>query len=151
MKSDSTQPAPEPSLTAGHDATVPEAAPRSPAPRLVFDEELAARGADAWRALDATSPDAAADERILHELAAKQFPLALLLHELEAQLATRMVLVMDDPRLALALAKVLEQTVSMASAMSRRVQATLSTAASLRAQRRFLKIHGRAPVSRDED
>lgn len=118
--------------------------------RLPIDEKLVSRGDAAQRALDEVCPGGAADERILHELVAKQLPIALMLHDLEEQLATRMLNLMDDPRLALAIAKVLRETAVMASAMSKRVQATLSTAASLRAQRRFLTLHGRVPESNRE-
>lgn len=118
--------------------------------RLPLDERLVERGRAAREALDEVCPDAAPDERILNELVAKQLPIALLLHELEEQLAARIMIVMDDSRMALAVAKVLRETAAMASAMSKRVQSTLSTAASLRAQRRFLTLHGRAPESKND-
>jgi hypothetical protein len=137
------------------DAPPPEGPGSKPTParsgrRLPLDERLVERGREARRALDQVCPDAAPDERILNELVAKQLPVALLLHELEEQLAARIMVVMDDPRIALAVAKVLRETAAMASAMTKRVQSTLSTAASLRAQRRFLTLHGRAPESKND-
>ncbi len=140
-----TDQAPEPSPKA---AVPPER--RIGPPRLPLDESLAAKGDQARRALDSASPEAAPDERILHELVAKQLPIVLLLHELEEQLAIRIKLSLDDPRLAFAVAKVLRETVMMASAMSKRVQGTLSTAASLRAQRRFLAVHAVPRGSSDD-
>lgn len=131
------------------DPPKPKSTPTRPV-RLPIDERLVERGQAARKALDEVCPDAAPDERILNELVAKQLPVALLLHELEEQLAARMMAVMDDPRLALAVAKVLHDTAAMASAMSKRVQSTLSTAASLRAQRRFLALHGRAPEAKSD-
>jgi hypothetical protein len=101
-------------------------------------------------ALDEVCPAAAADERILHELVAKQLPIALMLHDLEEQLVARMLTLMDNPQLVLAVAKILRETVTMSSAMSKRIQAILSTAASLRAQRRFLALQGRAQESRGD-
>lgn len=129
-------------------ANAEKAAPRLR--RLPVDEHLAKRGDEARRALDEAAPSAAADERILHELVAKQLPVALMLHDLEAQLAVRLGLVIDDPKLALAVAKTLRETIAMASAMSKRIQSTLSTAATLRAQRRFLALHGRLPESKSD-
>lgn len=107
-----------------------------------MEARITARGTAAQQALDQASPDAAADERILHELVAKQLPIALMLHELEEQLASRIMGVMDEPHLALAVSKVLHETCMLASAMTKRIQGTLSTAASLRAQRRFLALQG---------
>ena len=116
--------------------------------RLPIDDEVLERGRAARRALDDASPEAAADERILHELVAKQLPVALMLHDLEEQLAVRMLAIMDNPQLVLALAKILRDTSVIASSMSKRIQASLSTAASLRAQRRFLALHQHAPESK---
>lgn len=132
-------------------AVPPEAVKEPPRlRRLPVDELLMKRGGEARRALDEAAPAAAADERILHELVAKQLPIALMLHDLEEQLAARLGVVIDDPKLALVVAKILHETVAMASAMSKRIQGTLSTAAALRAQRRFLVLHGRASGSSDD-
>ena len=119
-------------------------APRGPARtrRLPLDEKLVSRGHAAQQALDEVCPGGAADERILHELVAKQLPIALMLHDLEEQLATRMMNLMDDPSLALAVVRVLRETSILASAATKRIQSTLSTASSLRAQHRFLTLQG---------
>lgn len=135
----------------GSVAAAPSAAPRGDAVRsrrLPIEDDVLERGRAARRALDEVSPEAAADERILHELVAKQLPVALMLHDLEEQLAVRMLAMMDNPQLVLALAKILRDTSVIASSMSKRIQAILSTAASLRAQRRFLAIHQHAPESK---
>lgn len=139
-----------PSFSTGTPEPAPSAQAPSRARRLPIDTELVSRGEQARRALDDVCPAAAADERILHELVAKQLPIALMLHELEEQLVARMLTLMDNPQLVLAVAKILRETVTMSSAMSKRIQAILSTAASLRAQRRFLAVHGRAPESRGD-
>lgn len=132
----------EHSVDASESPSVSETVPSEPARRrrLAIDPHVSGRGTAARQALDESSPDAAADERILHELVAKQLPIALMLHDIEEQLAMRILNLMDDPRLALAIAKVLHETSILASATTKRIQSTLSTAASLRAQRRFLKL-----------
>lgn len=119
--------------------------------RIPVDARLAQRGDEARRALDAAAPDAGPDEQLLHELAARQLPLVLQLHEIEEQLATRLGLVMDDPKLAVVVVRVLRETVAIASATSKRVQSTLTAASALRAQRRFLVLHRRTLESHDED
>lgn len=159
LQPEKTPPPPSPRRTSATTPTNPdrgEDAGPSPtartdtlrARRLPIDEEVLERGRAARRALDDASPDAAADERILHELVAKQLPVALMLHELEEQLAVRMLTIMDNPQLVLAVAKILRDTSMIASSMSKRIQAILSTAASLRAQRRFLGLHARAQESK---
>lgn len=141
-------------FSASHSSGTPEPAPStsplSRARRIPIDETLTSRGEAARLALDELCPAAAADERILHELVAKQLPIALMLHDLEEQLVARMLTVMDDPQLVLSVAKILRETCVMSSAMSKRIQAILSTAASLRAQRRFLTLQGRAQESRGD-
>lgn len=126
------------------------AAPRLAVRRVPIDRELTTRGEEARRALDEVCPAAAADERILHELVAKQLPIALMLHDLEEQLVGRMLTVMDNPQLVLAVAKILRETCTMSSVMTKRIQSILAAAASLRAQRRFLTLQGRAQESRDD-
>lgn len=119
--------------------------------RVPVDARLAQRGEEARRALDAAAPDSGPDERLLHELVARQLPLVLQLHEIEEQLATRLGLVMDDPKLAVVVVRVLRETVAIASATSKRIQSTLTAASALRAQRRFLVLHGRTLESNHED
>lgn len=119
--------------------------------RIPVDARLAQRGDDARRALDAAAPDAGPDEQLLHELVARQLPLVLQLHEIEEQLATRLGLVMDDPKLAVVVVRVLRETVAIASATSKRIQSTLTAASALRAQRRFLVLHRRTLESHHED
>jgi hypothetical protein len=131
---------PDTAPTCGAAIEAPRPPPRTR--RLAIDEKFVSRGDAAQQALDEVCPGAAADERILHELVAKQLPIALMLHDVEEQLALRMMNLMDDPGLALAVVKVLRETATLASAATKRVQSTLSTAASLRAQRRFLTLQG---------
>lgn len=139
-----------PSFSGGTPEQTPPAPVAPRARRLPIDDELVSRGKAARVALDEACPAAAADERILHELVAKQLPVALMLHDLEEQLVARMQTLMDSPQLVLAVAKILRETVTMSSSMSKRIQAILSTAASLRAQRRFLTLQGRAQESRGD-
>lgn len=118
-------------------------------PRLRIPKEYREAGAAALRNLIEATPDAGADERILQELVARQMPIARMLLDIEAQLAIRMMF-LDDAAHLVAVAKVFKGTNALSSAMSKRIQAVLSTAASLRAQRRFLTVSARAPEVHDD-
>jgi hypothetical protein len=88
------------------------------------------------------SPDAAADERVLVNMAANAFSTIITLTEVEEQLVGRMQHVVDSPHLMRALAGALRDVVASQNAISRRVRDSLSAAASLRVQRRFLEPRG---------
>jgi hypothetical protein len=102
-----------------------------------------ARGQQALKELEAASPDAGADERILHRLVADQVAVAAALMEAQSQLAARLTLLIDDHKRMAGVSKVLRDVVMVTSSISKRVEGALGVAASLRAQRRFLANHGR--------
>jgi len=93
------------------------------------------------QALDSSSPAAAADERLLHELIAGDMPVALALQDAQAELVRVLQKALHNPELALSVAKVMRETVALTSAVSRRIEASLMASGSLRAQRRFLALN----------
>jgi hypothetical protein len=60
----------------------------------------------------------------------------------ERQLADRLFVTLDDPRRALAIAKVLRELVGISTSLGKRVQHAACALATLRAQRRLLVAHG---------
>jgi hypothetical protein len=102
-----------------------------------------ARGQEALAALEAASPDAGADERILHRLVADEVAVASALLEAQSQLAARLTLLIDDHKRMAGISKVLRDVVLVTNSISKRVEGALGVAANLRAQRRFLANHGR--------
>ena len=109
--------------------------------RLLLDPRLVERSDKAKADLAASTPGAAADERILHELAAEELGLVGALHEAEAALVAKIAAKLDDPRSAFVLAKVARELVALSSSLGRRVEGCLTAAASLRAQRHMLAGH----------
>lgn len=101
-----------------------------------------ARGREALKELEAASPGAGADERILHRLVADQLAITSALVEAQAQLAGRVRLLIDEPKHLFALIHVLKDVVHTTNAISRRIEGALGAAANLRAQRRFFANHG---------
>ena len=105
--------------------------------------ELAAahveRGRQARAALAKLSPSAAPDEELLLDLAAEEVALVDALHLAAARLAATTIEVMHDSKMLLAVTRALREIVTTKSALSRRVEALLSTASTLRAQRAFLE------------
>lgn len=101
-----------------------------------------ARGREALKELEAASPGAGADERILHRLVADQLAITSALVEAQAQLAGRVRLLIDEPKHLFALIHVLKDVVHTTNAISRRIEGALGVAANLRAQRRFFANHG---------
>lgn len=89
-------------------------------------------------ALVQLSADAPADEAVLTRLAADELPIVHELRQLESRLAIRIGAVLDDPALALAVARVMQQVTTLSGAVTQRVQNTLGAAANLRAQRRLI-------------
>lgn len=96
------------------------------------------------RALMMTSaPHPTAAETILFDLAAHELSAYLELADARQKLAQELnAAVVGDVRGALALARVLRDVVQISGAIGRRVEHVLTTAASLRAQRRFLELQG---------
>lgn len=123
----------------------------SPEPEPPLDVPLhpafIAFGREALKALEAASPDAAADERILHRLVADQLAITSALFEAQAQLTGRVRLLLDQPKTLVAVVRVLNDVVRTTNAVSRRIEGALGVAANLRAQRRFFSNHSeRRPV-----
>ena len=97
------------------------------------------RGRQAREALAKMSPVAAPDEEMILDLAADEVALVDALHLAAARLAATTIEVMHDSKSVLVVTRALREVVTTKSALSRRVEALLSTAATLRAQRQFLE------------
>lgn len=123
------------------------AAPRvheSPSPlRVPLHPSFVSRGQEALAALEADSPDAGADERILHRLVADEVAIISALMEAQAQLVARLALLIDDHKRMAAISKVLRDVVLVTNSISKRVEGALGVSANLQAQRRFLASHGK--------
>ena len=109
-----------------------------PAP-IELAEVHVERGRQARRALALLSPAAAPDEELILDLAADEVALVDALHLAAARLAAITIEVMHDSKTVLMVTRALREVVTTKSALSRRVEALLSTAATLRAQRTFLE------------
>lgn len=125
---------PDPPAVEPREAHAPLHVPLHPA--------FVARGREVLKELEAASPDAGADERILHRLVADQLAITSALMEAQAQLAGRVRLLLDEPKHLFALIHVLKDVVHTTNAISRRIEGALGVAANLRAQRRFFANHG---------
>lgn len=97
------------------------------------------RGRQARAALAKLSPSAAPDEELLLDLACDEVALVDALHLAAARLAATTIEVMNDSKSVLSVTRALREVVTTKSALSRRVEALLSTASTLRAQRAFLE------------
>lgn len=95
--------------------------------------------------LESFGPDATAPERLLLDLVAQEVPIAMSLVESEMQLAARLeqMLLRDDVKSVVTLAKALRQVSTVCHAVGRRVETVLSTAVALKAQRRLVELHRR--------
>lgn len=125
------------------DAQAPAARPagghgRNEPSQTAVPTELVKESEVARAALDQMCPDAAADERLLNMLAAGDVSVALMLSRIERQLAAKMLGGIDGSPYWLALVRLLGDVTRLNANVRGRVQGSLSTAASLRAQRRFL-------------
>jgi hypothetical protein len=90
-------------------------------------------------------PKATADEKLLLHLTAHDVALAGILGETEAQVAQRLLALMDSVQSAVALAKILKQVVACREVVTRRVLELTQTANVLRGQRRMRET---APLRR---
>ena len=117
------------------------ATPRS-AVRLVPDAKLDAQAEQRRALLAAMAPDAAPDERVLLELAGDELKLFDVLRDAQLQAALRVVVLVDNPTMALALTKALKNTADVANSVARRVRESLQAASALRAQRRLTRDSG---------
>lgn len=110
--------------------------------RLQPREELAARARERSDELTGMAPDAAADERVLLELAASELELLDELRDAELQVVRRVGALVDSPDLCLKLAQALSNTSRVSSSVAGRVREALLAASSLRARRRLIKDSG---------
>ena len=122
----------------GWEGWQPEEDPPPAAP-IELAEVHVERGRQARRALAKMSPVAAPDEELILDLAADEVALVDALHLAAARLAATTIEVMHDSKTVLMVTRALREVVTTKSALSRRVEALLSTAATLRAQRTFLE------------
>jgi hypothetical protein len=99
-----------------------------------------ARAGEIEAALMKQRPEAEEDERLLLGLAAHDTALAQKLGEAEVQLAERLLALVDNVNLGLAIAKTLRQVVAVRDGAARRTQDLLQTAAVLRGQRKLAEI-----------
>lgn len=108
---------------------------------LPLGPNFVGRGQEALAALRADSPDAGADEQILHGLVADELAIASALLDAQAQLTVRLGLLIDEPRKMATVAGVLKEVVAVSNAITRRVEGALAVAANLRSQRHFFAQH----------
>ena len=115
-----------------------------PPRRLGLKEEFTARGRASRAALRAAAPDASASEQIIYDLVADQTAIAMALMDAQAELVTRIGACIEEPRLALALGKVLLQVTTLSNSVGSRIEKALTVADSLRAHRRLWRAekHG---------
>ncbi len=115
-------------------------------------DATAAKPADAWSRLTlspanicratqirgtfrSSGDDADVGERLLEELVAGETAVAMQLQDVEAALASLLSRTVTDPRLAMAVAKVMRETVGLSGAVRRRMENSLASVATLKAQR----------------
>jgi hypothetical protein len=106
--------------------------------KLTISEAHEARGRQVLARLQEAYVDPAPEEMLLYELVAGEQPLVEALRQAEISIAARLLAATTDPSLALAFAKALRELVTVKSALLRRTESVVSTAATLRAQRAFL-------------
>lgn len=120
----------------------PESEKKAAAPkrviRLAPAEQVEAHAKKRRELLTSIAPDAAPDELVRLVLAADELMLFDVLRDAQLQAALRVSVLVDNPTVALALTKALRNTSDVASAVAKRVQQSLLTASTLRAQRRLL-------------
>ncbi|WP_437991249.1 hypothetical protein [Sorangium sp. So ce145] len=92
----------------------------------------------------ASAPRPSAAETLLYDVASRELAIYVELSEAQEQLARELrEAVSGDVRGVLGISKVLREVTQVAGAIGRRVEHVLTTATSLRAQRRFLELQGR--------
>lgn len=117
-----------------------DAAPREPtAPlQLPLNPAFLERAKRTRQELDAASPNAGRDERLLHELVSEEIAIASALLEAEVQLSERLLLLIDNPKLLAHVTKALKDVVHLRNSVTRRIEGALGVASNLQAQRRLL-------------
>lgn len=93
--------------------------------------------------LVASAPSPTAAEQILFDLASHEVAVYLELSEAQEKLTLQLTRAVNgDVREAFVLSKVLREVTQISGVIGRRVEHVLTTATALRAQRRFLELHG---------
>lgn len=111
---------------------------------LAISQAHEARSQQVLESFASAYQDQAPEEKLLYELAAREQPLVEALRQAETTLAARLLVSTHDAALALALGRALHELVRLKSALLKRTESALSTAATLRAQRAFLRRHSGA-------
>jgi hypothetical protein len=119
---------------------VEERPTRSPPRKLGLDPVYVARGKQALAALEASAPDAGAGEQIIHELVAAQFALVLAIGDAEIEVVARLGHFVNEPKNLVAISRALKELTTLSNAIGRRIEGALTTASTLRAQRRTWNI-----------
>lgn len=114
--------------------------PTEPRPPLSVPLHLAfvARGEAVLKELNAASPDAGPEERLLCQPVADEVAIVSALLATQAQLAARLSFFIADHKQMAGISKVLRDVVLVTDSISKRVLGALAVAADFRAQRRFL-------------
>jgi signal transduction histidine kinase len=129
-------------IALGEPAGITPSGLASAAAKSVADP-FAQRRDEARSRLLASAPRPSAAEAILYDVASRELAIYVELSEAQEKLARELHdAVSRDVRGALALSKVLREVTQIAGAIGRRVEHVLTTATSLRAQRRFLELQG---------
>lgn len=121
--------------TAAHPTASVTPAPMQPAE---LEPRFAERARAVREGLRASTPDAAADVQLLHDLVADQVGIAAALVDVQTRVAARLPLMLGDPRLARAGVGILRDLLAAHSQVARRVEAGLHAASTLQLQRRML-------------
>jgi len=120
----------------GQEERAPQRSPR----KLGLGPVHLERGRAARAALEAASPDAGPGEQILFELIGHQTAIALSVLDAEGEVASRLEHFLDDPAKLVALSRALKELTGISNSVGRRVEGALTTASSLRAQRRLWNL-----------
>jgi hypothetical protein len=108
-----------------------------------WGQKHAERVAELARELAAGSPDAGADERLIHRLAATSTAVSEMLGRAQLQLAERLERFVDDPKALLVVAKSLREVTTTQASTLRSLQELLTAAATVRSQRRLVDSHAK--------
>ncbi|XXY16799.1 hypothetical protein WME88_52040 [Sorangium sp. So ce216] len=115
----------------------------TPATTSPASDPFARRREEVRALLLASAPRPSAAETLLYDVASRELAIYVELSEAQEKLACELrAAVSGDVRGVLAVSKVLREVTQVAGAIGRRVEHVLTTATSLRAQRRFLELQG---------
>jgi hypothetical protein len=124
----------------GEDGKPPAAHSAIAAIDLTLTPANLARGAEV-RAEFESGNDGEVGERLLENLVAAEVPIAMQLQDIEAAVAGLLSRSLAHPEVALHAAKLLRESVAVSNAVRLRIERSIGTIASLRAQRRFLAVN----------